>query len=123
MRNGRNGNFLLIEKPAPDDVRVEAFAPHAPISIKPFVLFLALACSCSGVAGEPAFQVPPGFTLRRVADESALSFPMFATLDDKGRLYVTESSGNDLYAELQDQVRKCRVSLLEDRNRDGQFES
>jgi putative heme-binding domain-containing protein len=47
---------------------------------------------------------------------------MFAALDNKGRLFVTESSGNDLYKELLDQVRKCRVSLLEDRDGDGIYE-
>src|SRR5438067_10621634 len=86
------------------------------------VLLLAVVCGCFRGTCEPAFQVPHGFTIQRVADPGAVSFPMFATLDNKGRLYVTESSGNDLYAELQDEVRKCRVSLLEDRNREGQFE-
>jgi putative heme-binding domain-containing protein len=47
---------------------------------------------------------------------------MFATFDDRGRLYVTESSGGDLYQELIDQTRACRISVLEDRDGDGYFE-
>lgn len=47
---------------------------------------------------------------------------MFGTLDNKNRLYVTESSGNDLYAELLELVRKCRVSVLEDLDGDGIYE-
>src|SRR6266550_3784721 len=47
---------------------------------------------------------------------------MFAALDDRGRLFVAESSGLDLYAELQKQTRKCRVRLLEDRDGDGVYE-
>src|SRR5260221_10769194 len=101
----------------------KTFAPQAPILMKYLILCLALAWGCSSLAGEPAFQVPQGFTLRRAAEPSAVSFPMFATLDTEGRLYVTESSGNDLYAELTDQVRKCRVILLQDRNGDGLFET
>jgi putative membrane-bound dehydrogenase-like protein len=47
---------------------------------------------------------------------------MFATFDDGGRLFVAESSGKDLYAELQRQTRECRVSVLADEDGDGHFE-
>ena len=90
------------------------------IAIKRFAL--AIVCvSCTALA-EPVFQVPPGFVIRLVAGPPAISFPMFATLDNQGRLYVSESSGNDLYAELKDLVRKCHVRLLEDRDGDGTYE-
>jgi putative membrane-bound dehydrogenase-like protein len=48
---------------------------------------------------------------------------MFAAFDERGRLFVAESSGLDLYTELQAQTRKCRIRLLEDRDGDGRFES
>jgi putative heme-binding domain-containing protein len=48
---------------------------------------------------------------------------MFAALDDRGRLFLTESSGLDLYAELQKQTRKCRIRLLEDKDNDGIYET
>lgn len=48
---------------------------------------------------------------------------MFACLDESGRMYVAESSGLDLYAELQKLTRRCRISVLEDKDGDGVFES
>jgi putative heme-binding domain-containing protein len=80
-----------------------------------------LGCSIGG-AGEPTLQVPPGFVITRVAGPPEVNFPMFATLDNQGRLYVTESSGGDLYDELQRSSRTCRISVLEDRDGDGRYE-
>jgi putative membrane-bound dehydrogenase-like protein len=68
-------------------------------------------------------HVPPGFAIERVADADLVRFPMFAVFDDRGRLFVAESSGLDLYAELVAQTRKCRIRLLEDRDADGRFDS
>jgi len=69
--------------------------------IAALVLFLA-ACQ------EPT--VPAGFEIRKVAEST---FPMFGCFDDQGRLYVTESSGGDLYLELTKQVRGCRIRRFE----------
>src|SRR5438552_17879048 len=65
-------------------------------------------------------KVPDGFTIEKIADAS---FPMFACFDDRGRLYVTESSGGDLYLELQKSVRGCKVRRFEDKDGDGIFET
>ncbi len=51
-------------------------------------------------------KVPDGFVIEKVAEST---FPMFGCFDDQGRLYVTESSGGDLYLELQKLTRGCRV--------------
>ncbi len=64
--------------------------------------------------------VPPGHTLQKAADSA---FPMFAAFDDRGRLYVTESSGGDLYVELKTRVRGCRIRRFEDKDGDGVFET
>lgn len=79
----------------------------------------------SVVAGDkaPVLQVPPGFHIEKVAGGPAIRFPMFACFDDRGRLFVAESSGLDLYAEISAGTRKCRISLLEDRDDDGVFET
>jgi putative membrane-bound dehydrogenase-like protein len=82
--------------------------------------FLTGLIPCS--EAEPAFTLPPGFAIERVAGPPAIQFPMFACLDDRQRLFVAESSGLDLYAELQKLTRKCRVSVLEDRDGDGRYE-
>src|SRR5262245_56192561 len=64
-------------------------------------------------------HVPPGFVIERVATEPDVRFPMFAAWDERGRLFVAESSGLDLYAELAALTRKCRVRLLEDPDEKG----
>jgi putative membrane-bound dehydrogenase-like protein len=82
------------------------------------------AALCIASAQTPALlRVPEGFLIEKAAGDPSIGFPMFATFDDRGRLFVAESSGLDLYAELRVQTRKCRVSLLEDRDGDGRFES
>jgi putative membrane-bound dehydrogenase-like protein len=73
-------------------------------------------------AAEPTFILPAGFTIEQVAGAPEIQFPMFACLDERRRLFVAESSGLDLYAELQKLTRICRISVLEDRDGDGRFE-
>src|SRR5262249_51476523 len=53
-------------------------------------------------AGEtsPPPRVPPGFVVDESAVGGAVRLPRFATHDDRGRLFVAESSGRDLYAEM-----------------------
>jgi putative membrane-bound dehydrogenase-like protein len=83
----------------------------------------AFASSClilSSLAAAP--KAPPGFSLEKVSPPET-TFPMFACLDDRGRLFVAESSGLDLYLELQKQTRKCRIRLLEDRDNNGAYET
>ena len=69
------------------------------------------------------FHLPDGFSISPAADQPRVRFPMFATFDHQRRLYVAESSGLDLYSELQNLTRRCRISLLEDTDRDGIFDS
>jgi putative heme-binding domain-containing protein len=68
-------------------------------------------------------KVPEGFAIARAVPDGVLKFPMFACFDDTGGLFVTESSGLDLYAELSALTRKCRITLLQDRDGDGVFEA
>ncbi len=87
-------------------------------------MLAALMLALSGVEGltlgtqDP--RVPDGFSISKAADAR---FPMFACLDERGRLYVTESSGGDLYLELQKQVRQCRIRRFEDKDGDGVYEA
>src|SRR4051794_24495550 len=87
------------------------------------VVLLALICIPSRAEPAPQPEVPDGFTVERIVAEGTVRFPMFACFDDAGRLFVTESSGLDLYAELSALTRKCRVTLLEDKDGDGRFET
>jgi len=89
------------------------------------VLIWTISCLLSPVsfAAEPRHRVPDGFVMEKVVGEPDTVFPMFACFDDCGRLFVAESSGLDLYAEISAGTRKCRVRLLEDRDGDGRFET
>src|SRR3954469_8967030 len=86
------------------------------------VALLAFVGTAPVRAAEPP-KVPQGFTIERIDPEAWVRFPMFACFDDRGRLFVTESSGLDLYAELSALTRKCRITLLEDKDGDGRFET
>ena len=73
---------------------------------------------------EPAdLVVPQGYTIQKIVSAPDVRFPMFGAFDERGRLFVAESSGLDLYAELQKLSQTCRITQLEDRDGDGRFES
>ncbi len=86
-----------------------------------FRLWAALL-GCWLVQGQ-ALRTPDGFAIERAAPEGLLSYPMFACFDEDGHLYVAESSGLDLYEELQKQTRRCRVKRLTDKDGDGVYET
>ncbi len=81
-----------------------------------------LALGTVVLVAEPALKVPESFSTRRVAGPPEIVFPMFAAFGERGELYVAESSGLDLYDELQKLTRRCRISRLEDLDGDGVFE-
>src|SRR5207237_10743582 len=87
--------------------------------MKPLLLALAAAASTTAAS----FHVPDGFVIEQAAPTNTVRFPMFAALADDGRLFVTESSGGDLYEELKTQKRGCRVSVMTDADGDGKYES
>lgn len=87
------------------------------------VIAISARVSASDAPITPLPRVPDGFTIERVAGPEQVRFPMFAAFDDRGRLFVAESSGLDLYAEISALTRRCRVSMLEDRDGDGTFET
>lgn len=68
-------------------------------------------------------QVPEGYTVEVVAGPDLLDYPMFATLDETGRLFVFESTGN-VYPKTDSALKnpKFRIKLLEDTNGDGVYD-
>jgi putative membrane-bound dehydrogenase-like protein len=86
------------------------------------VLLAAPAAAEDRAEPAPLPRVPEGFSIELAAGAPDLRFPMFGAIDDAGRLYVAESSGLDLYAELQALTRKCRIRVLEDGDGDGRYE-
>jgi putative membrane-bound dehydrogenase-like protein len=92
-----------------------------PVRIAHFLVAFLLFGRLFGIGAE--LKVPAGFAAELAAGEPQIRFPMFATLDKRGRLFVAESSGLDLYKEISAGTRKCQVRLLEDRDGDGTYET
>ena len=49
-----------------------------------------------GTRGLSAIRVPPGFKVENAAGPELSSYPMMGTFDNRGRLFIAESSGNTL---------------------------
>jgi putative membrane-bound dehydrogenase-like protein len=71
----------------------------------------------------PTFRLPRGFTIERVAGSPLVDRPIVADFDDKGRLYVADSSGSNERVEKQLADRPHRIVRLEDKDGDGRFDT
>jgi hypothetical protein len=67
-------------------------------------------------------HVPPGFEATRVAGRPLTSHPMLACFDDRGRLYVAESTGVNADASVLEQSPPHEIRVLEDVDGDGVFD-
>ena len=76
----------------------------------------------SGPKGLPAIRVPDGFQVELAAGPALVSYPMFASFDDRGRLFVCESAGKNISDQEMEKQPQMRVRLLEDDNGDGVFD-
>ena len=106
---------------------------------------LALAFAASGAAPPPAslfappppfdapfthqvklnghtFTLPEGFTIEVAADAKLAPRPIACDFDEKGRLYVTDSSGSNEKVTIQVEKKPHRILRLEDTNGDGVFD-
>lgn len=73
--------------------------------------------------GTPGLHVPEGFTIEKVVDPSLISYPMFASFDEGGRLFLFESTGtNDMGTEQMLKTPTYHVRVLEDTDGDGVFD-
>ena len=65
------------------------------------------------------FTLPDGFTLEKVAGPPLVDRPIVADFDEKGRLYVADSSGSNEPVKVQVEKRPHRIVRLEDADGDG----
>jgi putative membrane-bound dehydrogenase-like protein len=72
--------------------------------------------------GIAALRVPRGFRIEQVTTPDLVSYPMMGTLDDRGRLFLCESSGNTLNNDQMAAHPDYKVRMLEDRDGDGVFD-
>lgn len=68
------------------------------------------------------FRVPEGFLVRPVAESPLVKYPICADFDERGRLYVCESSGTADWNKPQPKETAHRVTRLEDTDGDGVFD-
>lgn len=69
-----------------------------------------------------SFRVPDGFTVEEAAPAGMVKYPMFATYDQTGRLFVIESSGHTTSTEDVLENPTFMIRLLEDEDGDGTFD-
>ncbi|QHT68181.1 c-type cytochrome [Rhodocytophaga rosea] len=99
-----------------------------------FQTVIFVACSSSQNSKETAaktdhserlatIKVPEGYSVEVVAGPDLVDYPMFGTVDETGRLFLFESTG-DVYAKSEDAIQnpKFRINLLEDTNEDGIYD-
>ena len=77
------------------------------------------AAASKGVA---ALHVPRGFQVEQVSTPDLTTYPMMGTLDDRGRLFLCESSGNTLNNDQMSANPDYKIRMLEDRDGDGVFD-
>lgn len=68
------------------------------------------------------FTLPGGFTVEHVAGQPLVDRPVSADFDERGRLYVTDSSGSNEPVEVQREKRPHRILRLVDIDGDGRFD-
>ena len=74
------------------------------------------------VANLDGLQVPAGFSIERAVDPAMLSYPMFASFDGEGRLFVFESDGTQPPNDEMLKNPSYHVRMLEDMDEDGVFD-
>lgn len=67
-------------------------------------------------------RVPKGFSIERVTNSELTKYPMMAGFDDRGRLFIAESSGENTRAPQLIKEPKSMIRMLEDRDGDGRFD-
>src|SRR5689334_7049347 len=104
-------------------IKKSATLPLHPLVAIFLTFSLSHFCTAAEAPSLDKFHLPPGFVIERVAGPPQIQYGMCAASDERGRLFVTESSGsNDPGPKLVENPR-CRVRMLEDSDGDGIFET
>ena len=80
------------------------------------------AAAAPAVFTPPPIQVPPGYTVELVAGAPLVKYPLMAAFDDRGRLFIAESDGQNLGKDLLLKHKPRFVRMLEDVDSDGKFD-
>ncbi|MEO1996515.1 MAG: PVC-type heme-binding CxxCH protein [Planctomycetaceae bacterium] len=89
-------------------------------------LFLVFrACSAFGEEAKfspPRLQVPDGFVVELAAAPPLVKYPMMGCLDERGRLFIAESHGQNLDKAGLLKAKHRFIRMLEDTDGDGRFD-
>ncbi len=88
-----------------------------------FLLFSQVRAAEEARFPPPTFTLPDGYVLKRAAAPPVVQRPIHMSFDERGVLYVTDSSGNTDQAPAQLKNPSHRVLRLIDRDKDGVFET
>src|SRR6266851_9340615 len=72
--------------------------------------------------GLAAIHVPSGFKVEKVAGAGLVNYPMMGTIDERGRLFLCESSGNTMTTEKMAAKPDYVIRMLEDTDGDGVYD-
>ncbi|MFT3751127.1 MAG: HEAT repeat domain-containing protein [Agriterribacter sp.] len=86
------------------------------------MITLFSACGKKHQVITDGLRVPEGYTIEKVAGDGLLSYPMFASFDNNGRLFVFESSGKTTTTEDILENPAFIIRVLEDEDGDGFFD-
>lgn len=67
-------------------------------------------------------HLPDGFTIEQAVDSNLIGYPMFASFDNTGRLFLCESTGETFSTEEHLRKPPYHIRMLEDIDGDGKFE-
>lgn len=135
MRRSIDGNFgslkgLTILVTDDSDSILHRQVNKMVTSMRPFMtvgLVIVLGAACSLSAAElqvngQKFVVPDGFTIELVATSPLVDRPITADFDERGALYVADSSGSNDPVNKQLEEKSHRIVRLEDTDNDGVFD-
>src|SRR5690606_13671867 len=87
------------------------------------LVILQFGCSDDIEDRNGDFHLPDGFVIEPAVSPDLISFPMFATFDDQGRLFLFESTEpNDMSMDTMLANPTYHIRMLTDTNLDGEYD-
>src|SRR5262245_37839485 len=74
-----------------------------------------------GESAKSLFQLPPGFVIEKVAEAPLVEHPMMACFDERGRLFIAESAGQNLPAKELIKTPPNFIRVLDPADESGRF--
>ncbi|MBW3540158.1 MAG: HEAT repeat domain-containing protein [Planctomycetes bacterium] len=91
-------------------------------SLLAFPCMVRSATAAEERAARPLPRVPEGFSVELAAGPPLVGYPMMAGFDERGRLFIAESAGENLKRADLEQDPPNFIRLLEDTDGDGRFD-